>query len=196
VITYLINRWAIARKFERTPDGWVYRHWPHTAPISVTDEERELIVSKFSHHGWWDLPIILGGLVVLAIALFGVSLLLPEVARATVIRFGSWAGAFTLLAVVMWRLFRAYTFPLRLLSDRKPLGEQKSWYQAWREGRVRASWLQHILGTLFYLALIWIFFPQTWPIAWQLGAWLAFLTLLQLGMFWGAWLKLSAGVKA
>lgn len=47
MFSYLINRWLIARRFEKVDTGYIYRRRPGLPGIELTEEERRETLQDF-----------------------------------------------------------------------------------------------------------------------------------------------------
>ena len=193
MIGYLANRWQIRNKFEETPTGWVYRQWRHSAPVPVSAEEREFLIKRFAHHGWWNVPIIFAAIVVLGLLMFGLTFLMPSLDDEAFFTFASYAFSIPLLGYVFWRRYRAATFPMRYLNDRIPVGPGSTWAQAHRDRIARTSWAGMLASFVFYGALLWLSFPRDWPVAWEHALFFGFVLLMMPMVVWNISIKSGWG---
>src|SRR5690606_41662497 len=100
MISYLINRWIVARRFEKSGAGYIYRRRPDLPGIPLSEEERQEALREFRRRYWKSWPVLLGGVLAAALTMAVLTVVLnlaESVSRFT----GLWLG--DVLLVVMLR---------------------------------------------------------------------------------------------
>ena len=80
MFSYLLNRWIIARRFEKLGAGYIYRRRPDLPGNPLSEEERLETLREFRRRYWKSWLLLLGGFLAaaLAMAVLAVALGLDE----------------------------------------------------------------------------------------------------------------------
>lgn len=68
MFSYLINKWVIARRFEKSGAGYIYRRQPHLPGIPLSEEERLATLRDFRYRYWKSWLVLLGAFLATALA--------------------------------------------------------------------------------------------------------------------------------
>jgi|SRR5690606_13466274 len=162
MISYLINRWIVARRFEKSGAGYIYRRRPDLPGIPLSEEERQEALREFRRRYWKSWLVLLGGMLAAALtmAVLAVVLNLDE-------SFMSFTGlglAVVMLVLILreqrrWSLLPEKRFPdrPRVASD-LPTG---SWFIRYSALSRRRSWLAHVALIALYSTILWFITPRS-----------------------------------
>lgn len=162
MFSYLINRWIVARRFEKVESGYIYRRRPDLPGIEMSDEERQETLREFRRRYWKSWLVILVGFIAVAALLALV---------AVVLDFGEKAMAFSgygfvaVLLVLVLREQRVWSaLPEERFADRPRVPsdvEEAGWFVRYQRQSRKRSWPVYAGLIVIYGAISWGLAPRS-----------------------------------
>ncbi|MBT2135101.1 hypothetical protein KK137_12250 [Croceibacterium sp. LX-88] len=162
MFSYLINRWIVARRFEKSGAGYIYRRRPHLPGIPLSEEERLETLREFRRRYWKSSLVLLGGMLgaTLAMAILSVALNIDE----SFMSFAGFGIAIVMLVLILreqrqWSLLPEKRFPHRPpVASGLPSG---GWFIRFVALSRRRSWPAHVGLIALYSTIVWFLTPRT-----------------------------------
>lgn len=162
MFSYILNRWIIARRFEKVDTGYVYRRRSDLPGIEVSEDERRETLREFRRRYWraW-LKSIAGMLAVVTVfAIIGVALDLSE----TAIAFGSYGLVVVIFLFILREQREWSALPEKLFADRPRVPsdvEPAGWFTRYQRLSRRRSWPVHTALIAVYGTISWLLAPRS-----------------------------------
>ena len=162
MFSYIINRWSVARRFEKVEDGYIYRRRPDLPGIKVTEEERQDTLHEFRGRYWRWWLFFLAGSVAAVVAIAIVSAALdPDKKFVT---FAGYSLAIVMFILVLKEQRRWSALPEERFADRPRVPsdfDAGGWFARYRSRSRQRSWLIHTALIAIYGAISWLLAPQS-----------------------------------
>ena len=162
MFSYLMNRWTIARRFEKVETGYIYWRRPHLPGVEVSEEERLETLREFRRRYLKSSFTTLVGAIAVAVLLALV---------AVVLDFGEGAMAFSgygfaaVLCILILREQRVWSaLPEQRFADRPRVPsdvEEAGWFVRYQRQSRKRSWPVHAGLIAIYGAISWLLMPRS-----------------------------------
>jgi hypothetical protein len=162
MLSYLINRWIISRRFEKSGAGHIYRRRPDLPGIPLSEEERLETLREFRRRYWKSWLVLLGGMLaaVIAIAALAVALNLDE----SFMSFAGFALAVVMLLLILREQRQWSYLPERRFADRPRVASglpSGGWFIRYTALSRRRSWPAHVALIALYSTILWFLTPRS-----------------------------------
>lgn len=162
MLSYFLNRWIVARRFEKVDTGYVYRRRSDLPGIEVSADELRETLREFRRIYWraWLKLFAVMLAVTTVLAIIGVALDLSENTMA----FGSYGLVFVILLFVIWEQREWSALPEKLFADRPRVPsdvEPAGWFTRYHRLSRRRSWLVHAALIGVYGTISWLLAPRS-----------------------------------
>jgi hypothetical protein len=163
LLSYLVQKWAFARRFESFEGGYLYRQSLGAPAYFVSEAERAESLMVFKGRYWrWSLSIL--AVMFAAVLLIAIAAMFVDTENRAAFLNASSFVIVGLMLIATWVMFRQlHAIPVRNLANREPILPARSLGSAWREKMTKRSWPVHIAIGFYILALAWLFFPGLEP---------------------------------
>lgn len=159
---YILNRWNLARRFEKVDTGYVYRRRADLPGIKVSEDERRETLREFRRRYWRaELKFIAVMLAIITLfVIIGMALDLSESAMA----FGGYGLAVAMFLFIIREQREWSDLPEKLFADRPRVPsevEPAGWFTRYQRLSRQRSWPVHIALIAVYSTMSWLLAPRS-----------------------------------
>lgn len=173
MFTYFINRWIVARRFEKSGDGYIYRRRPDLPGIPLNDEERLETLREFRRRYLKSWLVLVGLMVAAALIIATLSVCLNFDESFTSL---TGVGLAVVMLVLILREQRQWALiPEKRFSDRPRVASvlpSGGWFFRYAALSRRRSWSTHVALIALYSTILWFLTPRSLDAS--VGHWLFF----------------------
>lgn len=158
MLDYLLNRWTIARRFEKADSGYIYRRRSDLSAFLVTAQEREDLLREFRRRYWKFWLHIFAGMLAGA-AFLAIVAIVFELGESF-LELASYALVAVLLAFIVWEQRKWSLLPERHFANCpqiEPKLSSASRLDRFHNMMRNRSWINHIALVLINGTLAWLF---------------------------------------
>jgi hypothetical protein len=162
MFSYFLNRWLVARRFEKSGAGYIYRRRPDLPGIPLSEEERLEALREFRRRYWKSQLVVLGGALAAAVAMAALAVAMNLDERF--MSFGGFGLAVVLFGLIVREQRQRSLLPERLFPDRPrvPSGlPSGNWLVRFTALSRRRSWPVHIALMALYSTILWFVTPRS-----------------------------------
>lgn len=163
MFSYLINRWAFGRRFEKFGDDYIYRRRADLPGIVMSEEERGECLRAYRRRYWRWWAISLGIMLAGVCLVVFVAMVFEPMRSEGFIRAATYLMVAIFLTVTVWEQRQWARIPERGFPDRPRIPSSiltGNWFARYQALAQRRSWINHGVLLVIYGSCTWFSMPH------------------------------------